>query len=164
MINLEEFKKEILYQEPTNDFINAVIDMITFDGIINLDYQDLNKTRNSGNSLTFGIGKGRGIEGVKNAASDAIPKDAVLKYVFRKASSMIIQVKASNSYSLVDISGAVELIFQGCLPDLDVIFGLFCDSSAIDECEILVIANGWLNPKEIKSIRSFPKLINGDQD
>ena len=162
MINLEELKSEILYQEPTVDFINAVKEVITLDGIINLDYQDLNRVRDAGNSLVFGIGKGRGVDGLKIAMSAAITKDVVAKYVFNKASSIIIQIKAGDNYSLIDIQNAIDS-YLDISPDRDVIFGL-CDSSTVDECEILVIANGWLNPEEIKTIKSFPKPKNGDQD
>jgi len=149
MINFEEFKRELLYQEPTIEFMTAVDDMIRCDGLLNLVEKDLNSIRNSGNSMVYGTGAGTGANGLNNAVSDALPKDMVAKSAFTKASSILIYMEAGESYSLQNMGEAFDIICRDCPADIDIVFGLSCDkSSTTNECQVVIITNGWLSPKE----------------
>jgi cell division protein FtsZ len=147
MVNFKEYKKDFLYHEPTVEFMNAVTEMLRFDGIINLNEQDLNKVRKSGNALACGFGRSKGSDGLNNAVTEAISKDMMIKSTFTNANSILIHMKAGKSYSLHDMGEAFDLIFKNCPPGIDVTFGLSINRSAINECEILLITNGWLYPK-----------------
>ena len=129
-------------KDTATEIINGIVDMITSEGILNFDFTDLKHVAMAGNYMTFGIGKGWGKNGMISAAEQAMPNDMDLIRVFRKASHILIQIKAGNKYSLLDMSKAADHICQDFSSNVEVTFGIVTDNSSYDECEILLLANG----------------------
>jgi FtsZ family protein len=129
--------------EPEFRIINALIDLISSQGIIGLDLSDFKTTIENGNRLCFGIGNGKGKNGPLLAAKEAISSMLCSDESLNQAASVIIHIKASESFTLLEAQDAAEFIQNKVSEKADVIFGLHDYGNAEGECEILVITNHY---------------------
>jgi cell division GTPase FtsZ len=137
--------------DPRYKIVNALIDMITNMGMINLDFYDFQAVATSGNRLAFGYGKGTGKEASLDAAKNAISVGWHFVRDLSHTTSMIIHMKAGEDFSLLDCQAGADYLQQNVSVDVDIIFGLFIDKELTNEIEILVITNQYDDATSIKT-------------
>lgn len=137
---LEAFSRidEILRQG-----VEGVSNLITFPGIINLDFANIRAIMEGAGSALMGIGKAKGVNRAKEAAQLAI-KSPLLDISIEGATRVLFNVSGQKDMSLVEVHDAARLITEAIAKDAKVIFGTsFDDHLRKGEIKITVIAGGF---------------------
>ena len=135
---LEAFKKadEILRQGVT-----GIADLILNPGLINLDFADIQTIMADKGLAHMGVGRASGKNKIEAAVEMAI-KSPLLETSIDGAENVLISIAGDSGLSLLDASGAAELVQQNVSPDAGIFFGMSVDDSLDDEVIITVIATG----------------------
>ena len=154
--------------------VKTITDLIVKPARINLDFADVrNIMANKGTAL-IGMGKGNGINKVKEAALSAI-SSPLLESSIRGAKNAIVSIRGGDTITILDTNEIVEIVREAAGgSDINVIFGLDTDDTIGDTVEVTVIAtdfegsdihkiNGQLNEKYgIDPKDSFRKIDLSD--
>ncbi len=135
-------------KDPANAVVSALIEMITYEGLICLDFYDFQIVVTHGNRLAFGFGKGHGEKGALKAAKESISEGWQSHISTSDATSVLIHIKAGEDLSLIQAQEAAEYIQNQVSDDADVIFGLFLEENQTDSVEILVVTNQYSDAAE----------------
>jgi len=138
VLNAFWFCDEILRQA-----VQGISDLIVLPGIINVDFADIRAIMKNSGSALFGIGKAKGPERAKQAASQAL-NSPLLDLSCKGAKGVLFNVSGGKDISLTEIDEAAKLIMQEVSPDARVIFGAIQDEKlAKGEIKVTVIATGF---------------------
>jgi len=138
VLNAFWFCDEILRQA-----VQGISDLIVLPGIINVDFADIRAIMKNSGSALFGIGKAKGSERAKQAASQAL-NSPLLDLSCKGAKGVLFNVSGGKDISLTEIDEAAKLIMQEVSPDARVIFGAIQDEKlAKGEIKVTVIATGF---------------------
>ena len=123
--------------------VQSISDLITMDGLINLDFADVNTVMRNQGLAHMGIGRAKGenriIESVRQAVSSPL-----LETTIEGAKSVILNVTGGKDIMLTEINEASMLV-QGIIDEsANIIFGATIDESMVDEVKITIIATGFL--------------------
>ena len=122
--------------------ISGIATLINLEGVVNLDFADLQTVMaRKGTAIMgtgIGVGKNRGIEAVKNAIFSPI-----LDQPIEGASGIIVNIVADEGFTLLDAEAAVNFVQRGASQDADVIFGLVYNPEQKEEVVASVIATGF---------------------
>ena len=133
--------------------ISGITKLINLEGVINLDFADIQTVMmNKGRAIMgTGVAKGenRGLEAAKKAISSPLLSDRSIS----GARGVIINIVADSMFSLLDAQAAAEYIQSSADQEADVIFGLATEEKAESEVVITVIATGFDSPQEEQTIR-----------
>ena len=122
--------------------VQSISDLIAVEGLINLDFADIETTlKNKGDAL-IGIGMGTGEDKAVKAAFQAI-KSPLLEREITGATDAIVNITGGYSMSLFEVEQAVEVIRGAANKDLNIIFGSVLNSNLDDEIIVTVVATGF---------------------
>jgi len=122
--------------------VQSISDLIAVEGLINLDFADIETTlKNKGDAL-IGIGMGTGEDKAVKAAFQAI-KSPLLEREITGATDAIVNITGGYSMSLFEVEQAVEVIRSAANKDLNIIFGSVLNSNLDDEIIVTVVATGF---------------------
>lgn len=122
--------------------ISGITNLINLEGIINLDFADVQTVmRDKGSAFMgtgIGVGESRGEVAVRNAISSPL-----LNLPIDGADGIIVNIIADESFTMLDADATIDFIREKANPDADIIFGLVTDPSKKEEVHISVIAAGF---------------------
>jgi len=146
---LEAFYK---IDEVLREGVKGISDLITFPGLINLDFANLKTIMTNAGSSLLGLGKSKGAERAKMAAKKAI-SSPLLDIAIDGATKVLFNVSGGRDMSLVEINNAARVITESIAKDAQVIFGTSFDKGLNKgEIKVTVIAGGF--EKEIRELGS----------
>ena len=121
--------------------VQAISDLITKDGIINVDFADVSTIMQIKGMAHMGVGRASGKNRTTMAAELAI-RSPLLETSINGAMSVLISLAASHDLGLMEASSAAEVIGEAVDPDASIIFGTTINDDLGDEVVITVFATG----------------------
>ena len=136
LLNSFKMADEVLRQG-----IQGISDLILEDGLINLDFADVETVMSDQGVAHMGVGRASGKNKTEEAALQAI-NSPLLETTIDGAKAVIISFTGDSSIGLKDITAAANIIRKAVDPDADVMFGATINESYKDEVTVTVIATG----------------------
>ncbi|MBQ3095996.1 MAG: cell division protein FtsZ [Clostridia bacterium] len=124
--------------------ISSISDLITIDGIINLDFADVCAIMKDAGYAHMGLGKAQGKDKAKIAAELAV-YSPLLETSIDGAKGILINVIGSGDLGLDEVDDAISFITKNANPEANVIFGFAVDDNMEDEVRITIVATGFDN-------------------
>ena len=123
--------------------VKGISDIITQQGVINVDFADaVSVMRDQGMAL-MGIGHGTGDKRAMDAAHQAISSPLLEDISVDGATGILVNVTGGPSLTLHEVNSAIALITDVAHEDANVIFGYVVDERMGDDVAITVIATGF---------------------
>ena len=144
--------------------VQSISDLITTDGLVNLDFADICAIMRDAGVAHMGVGHASGEDKAEKATKMAI-SSPLLETSIDGAHRVIVNITASADISLDEIDAATTMVHDACSPDVNLIFGVALSEDYNDEMSITVIATGFDDNKK-SSDSSMPDFIkyNFDSD
>jgi len=105
---LEAFRES---DNVTRFAVQGICDLIQIPGLINLDFEDVKTTLQSGGSCLMGIGTAKGEDRAKKATLAAM-HNPLLEHGIDDAKAVIFNVTGGNDFSFDDLDEASDLIYD----------------------------------------------------
>lgn len=122
--------------------VQGISDLITVNGLINLDFADVKAVMTSSGSALMGIGRASGENRATEAAQQAI-ESPLLEVSIDGARGILFNVIGGNDMTMHEINAAAEAITTAADPDANIIFGATIDPDLQGELIITVVATGF---------------------
>lgn len=157
---LDAFQKpnDVLYQAT-----RGIADIITFTGVINVDFADVKTVMSNGGTALMGIGIAAGENRAIRAAENAISSPLLEGMSIRGAKRILLNVTSGEDFTLEEIETANDVIFKAAGDDADIIFGWVVNKEMGDNVSYTVIATGFQDvdglekPAEINTNPNTPQ-------
>lgn len=134
--------------------IQSISDLITVNGLINVDFADVKTIMANAGSALMGIGRGSGDNRAVDAAKQAI-NSPLLELSINGAKGVLFNVTGGPDLGMFEIDEAAKVITQAASPDANIIFGSVIDESLSNEIRITVIATGFAGDKNEQTEHRF---------
>ncbi len=131
--------------------VQAIAEVITVPGIINLDFADVKAVMKDAGPAWMSIGKGSGKNRAVAAAQDAL-SGPLLDVSVNGARGVIFNISGNSDLTLFEVNEAAEVIRQQVDPEANVIFGVTNDNHGEEEVRLTLIATGFNAPKNGKTV------------
>ncbi|MDR1496219.1 MAG: cell division protein FtsZ [Clostridiales Family XIII bacterium] len=131
-----------LANEVLRQGVQAITDIITQSGLINVDFADVKTVMANRGMAHMGVGHGRGDNRVADAVTEAV-ENPLLETSIDGAQAILLNVTGGKDLSLLDVNDAAERIEQAADKDVILIFGTAVYEDMTDEINITVIATGF---------------------
>lgn len=123
--------------------VKSIAELITVEGMINLDFADVETTMKNAGYAHMAIGHGSGKDKAQEAAN-AVITSPLLETSISGATRLLVNIVMSEDILASDVDMATKLISDAADPNVDMIFGTSFDESMQDEMNITVIAAGFV--------------------
>ena len=132
--------------------VQSICDLITVEGIINLDFADVSAVMSNAGLAHMGVGSAKGKDKAEQAAKMAM-SSPLLETNISGAKGIVVQIIGSPDIGLDEIDSAVAMITTEAQPDATIIFGAALDPTLEDEMRITLIATGFDADKKNADVR-----------
>lgn len=131
-----------LADEVLRQGVQGITDLITDNGLINLDFNDVRAVMLNRGVAHMGVGYGKGDNKATDAVKAAI-SSPLLETSINGATGILLNVTGGEDLSLLEINEAAEIVKESCDPEANIIFGAVIDPELNDEVKITVLATGF---------------------
>jgi cell division protein FtsZ len=137
---VDAFRKadEVLFQA-----VKGISDLITLDGIVNVDFADVRTVMAGNGRALMGTGCAKGEGRARLAAEQAIHSPLLDDIAVLGATGVLINVVGGHDMKMKEIQEAASLIQEQAHEDANIIFGASIDESMSDTLKVTVIATGF---------------------
>ena len=137
---VETFKKadEVLLQA-----VKGISDLITVQGLINLDFADVRTVMHNMGMALMGTGVSSGEDRAVDAATKAVASPLLENVSIRGATGILINITGGPNMTLHEVNEASKLIQEEADEEANIIFGAVIDESMGEEVRVTVIATGF---------------------
>ncbi len=147
--------------------VQGVTDLITKNGFVNLDFNDVKAILTNAGTAIMGMGEGEGEDRAAKAAKNAIDSP-LMTFPVTGASGILLNVTTGSEILLNEMADAAKIIEETADPDAQVIWGHVIDDSLGDKVHVTLIAtfpeNAQARPKIKKEEREEPQPpVQGQQ-
>ena len=127
--------------------VKGITDLITNQGVINLDFADVKTTMSNGGAAIMGIGEARG-EGASVAAAKAAIESPLLETSIEGATSVIMNFTGAKTLSMLEVGEASDWLSSMIMNATNVsqpniIWGVAVDENLEDSVRVTVVATGF---------------------
>jgi cell division protein FtsZ len=148
---------EILYEAT-----RGIADIITVEGLINVDFADVRSVMNQSGEALMGCGIASGENRAIEAAQKAISSPLLEGINIKGAKSVLLNVTGSSNLTMQEINEGNNVIFEAAGEEANVIFGCVRKEEMNDYVSYTVIATGFEGSHQTfvekgKSITTKPK-------
>jgi cell division protein FtsZ len=137
---VDAFRKadEVLFQA-----VKGISDLITQDGIVNVDFADVRTVMNNMGRALMGTGCAKGEGRARLAAEHAIMSPLLDNISVEGATGVLINIVGGSDMKMREIQEAASLIQEQAHEDANIIFGASIDESMGEAIKVTVIATGF---------------------
>ena len=135
--NAFKYADEVLQQG-----IQAITEVITEPGLINLDFADVRAIMKDAGPAWMAVGHGSGANRAVDAARQALASP-MLDVSLQGATGVLFNVAGSDDLTLFEVSAAAEIIRQAVDPEANVIFGVAVDPNMNKDVRLTLVATGF---------------------
>ena len=139
--------------------VQGISEIITIQGLMNVDFADIKAVMANKGTALLGIGAAKGPNRAVEAARNAI-HSKLLEVTINGATDAIINICASQSLGINEVSAAVSEIVNNCGKDINIIYGTAINNDLGDELVITVIATGYELKAQDNGYDELGKCIN----
>jgi len=153
--------------------VKGISDLITVNGIINLDFADIKTIMSEKGMALMGTGTSKSENRAMQAAQDAISSPLLQDLSIKGAKGVLINITGGPDLSLYEVNEASTLIQEQAHEEANIIFGAVINDGMEDGVRVTVIATGFSNgseevddkPKNIPAItKPIARMPKKDQD
>jgi|TARA_B110000444_G_scaffold63389_1_gene59341 cell division protein FtsZ len=122
--------------------ITGVTELLTTDGMVNLDFEDLKAVINSGGGVAMiGLGAAKGPGRAEAATMEAL-HSPLLELDMSDARGALINVVGGSNLTLGEAERCAQLIQEQISPNAKIIWGAAVDESLTDEIRVMLVLTG----------------------
>ncbi len=140
---------QVLYQA-----VRGVSDLINYQGLVNVDFADIQTIMKDKGIALMGTGNGSGEQRLMDAAQEAINSPLLDDVSLSGATSILMNITGGPSLTMLEVSEASTMIQEEAHEDANVIWGWVVNEEMEDRVEVTVIATGF--EEELIGGRSQP--------
>ena len=129
----------------------GISDLINVQGVINLDFADVETIMKNMGEAIMGTGTASGDERAVLAAQQAISSPLLDDASINGAQGVLVNITGGNDLTLMEANEATSIIFEEAGVSANIIFGAVIDPDLKDEIRVTVIATGFNIPKTIST-------------
>lgn len=122
--------------------VQGIADLITVNGLVNLDFADVKSIMSDAGSALMGIGQGAGdtraIDAVKQAMDSPL-----LEVSITGAKGVLINFTGGRDMGMHEIEEAAKLVHDAVDPEANIIFGTVIDENITGEVRVTLVATGF---------------------
>ena len=133
----------------------GISDLINVQGVINLDFADVETIMKNMGEAIMGTGIASGDERAVLAAQQAISSPLLDNASIKGAQGVLVNITGGDDLTLMEANEATTIIFEEAGPSANIIFGAVIDPSLEDEIRVTVIATGFNIPKTVQKNESL---------
>lgn len=122
--------------------VQGISDLITINGVINVDFADVKTIMKSSGSALMGIGMASGENRAVTAAQQAIDSP-LLESSIQGARGVLVSISASSNLGLLEVNKAMSIIRDAADEEAQIIFGHNVNEELGDQIKITVVATGF---------------------
>ena len=141
---------EVLYEAT-----RGIADIITVEGLINVDFADVRAVMNQSGEALMGCGIASGENRTVEAAQKAISSPLLEGVNIRGAKSVLLNISGSSNLTLQEINDGNNVIFEAAGEEANVIFGCVRKEEMNDYVSYTVIATGFDSAKRSFAASTF---------
>ncbi|MFC1987067.1 cell division protein FtsZ [Chloroflexota bacterium] len=155
-----------LADEVLHHGVQAIAEVITVPGLINLDFADIRTIMKDAGPAWMSVGRGTGQNRAADSAKQAL--DSPLLDVSMAGANGVLFNITGNNLTLFEVNSAAEVIRQAVDPEANVIFGVVLDPNMGNDVRLTLIATGFAastvsgNARE-KEITSLLKGLKSEE-
>src|SRR5687767_12112222 len=137
---VDAFRKadEVLFQA-----VKGISDLITLDGIVNVDFADVRTVMNANGRALMGTGCAKGEGRARLAAEQAIRSPLLDDISVNGATGVLINIVGGPDMKMREIQEAASLVQEQAHEDANIIFGASIDDTLGENVKVTVIATGF---------------------
>lgn len=132
--------------------IQGITDLITTEGVINLDFADVQTVMKDGGLAHMGIGQASGENRAVHAAEKAI-NSPLLDISIDGFKGILINVTGGPGITMYETNDVISVINKYADPEAVVIPGLSIDESLGDEVKVTVLVTGFSEEDQAQSLK-----------
>ncbi|MEJ2104553.1 MAG: cell division protein FtsZ [Ignavibacteriaceae bacterium] len=141
---------EVLYEAT-----RGIADIITVEGLINVDFADVRAVMNQSGEALMGCGIASGENRAVEAAQKAISSPLLEGVNIRGAKSVLLNISGSSNLTLQEINEGNNVIFEAAGEEANVIFGCVRKEEMNDYVSYTVIATGFDSARKSFAANAF---------
>ncbi len=146
MVNAFKLADNVLLQG-----VQGISDLITIPGLVNLDFADVSTVMREQGIAHMGVGVAEGENKAVKAVNKAI-ESPLLSTSIQGARGVLLNITGNAEMNLFEINEAAEIITEKADPEANIIFGSVIDENMGDRIKVTIIATGFENGDEIKTL------------
>ena len=152
---VDAFRKadEVLYQA-----VKGISDLITQNGIVNVDFADVKTVMNSMGRALMGTGIAKGQNRARLAAEMAVSSPLLDDISVDGATGVLINIVGGPDLKMREIQEAASLVQEQAHEDANIIFGASIDEQLGDNVKVTVIATGFDVAERMASLDNAARL------
>ena len=152
---VDAFRKadEVLYQA-----VKGISDLITQNGIVNVDFADVKTVMNSMGRALMGTGIAKGQNRARLAAEMAVSSPLLDDISVDGATGVLINIVGGPDLKMREIQEAASLVQEQAHEDANIIFGASIDEQLGENVKVTVIATGFDVAERMASLDHAARL------
>ncbi len=123
--------------------VQGISDLITTEGLINVDFADVRTVMSNRGMAMMGIGIAEGERRAAEAAHNAISSPLLEEVDISGAMGVLVNISGSANMTMEEFEEASTIIHEKVHEDANIIVGLVIDESLGDKIKITAIATGF---------------------
>ncbi len=128
--------------------VEGISELITTQGIVNIDFADIRSVMADAGSAFMGIGSATGENRAEEAAYNAI-NSPLLDVAISGAKGVLFAIAAGDDLTMHEVNSIAKIVTESVDPDAKIIFGpIHDDKLKKGEVKVTVIATGFSNPQK----------------
>ena len=144
----------------------GISDLINVQGVINLDFADVETIMKNMGEAIMGTGTASGQERAVLAAQQAISSPLLDDASIKGAQGVLVNITGGDDLTLMEANEATSIIFEEAGISANIIFGAVIDPELEDEIRVTFIATGFNMPKAIsresEDLHGRPEMKTAD--
>ena len=145
--------------------IQAITDVITVTGVINVDFADVKAIMTGAGEALMGIGESAGPDRATKAMRAAIKSPLLENISIEGARGVLINVTGGKDFKMPELKDVMGIVNEFISHDAHVYYGQVIDTSLSDSVKVTLIATGFPsqkrpNPLEEKKTRKNKDIYN----
>jgi cell division protein FtsZ len=151
-----------LADEVLHHGVQAIAEVITVPGLINLDFADVKTIMKDAGPAWMSIGRGTGQNRATDAAKQALASP-LLDVSMQGAKRVLFNISGDN-LTLYEVNNAADVIRQAVDPNANVIFGVVMDPNLGNDVRLTMVATGFITREAMISAnneRELARLLKG---
>src|SRR5450755_2036788 len=140
---------EVLYQA-----VKGISDLITQNGIVNVDFADVKTVMSKMGRALMGTGIAKGANRARAAAEMAVTSPLLDDISVEGATGVLINIVGGPDLKMREIQEAASLVQEQAHEDANIIFGASIDESLGENVKVTVIATGFDTIEKLASQES----------
>ncbi len=130
--------------------VQGISDLITTEGLINVDFADVRTVMSNRGMAMMGIGIAEGERRAAEAAHNAISSPLLEEVDISGAMGVLVNISGSSSMTMEEFEEASTIIHEKVHEDSNIIVGLVIDENLGDQIKITAIATGFGENYEVQ--------------